>query len=48
MKWQFQTAAADALMLVLDERIDLQVNRKVQRLANTLAQHEAVLEVVPS
>lgn len=48
MKWQFQTAAADALMITLEERIDLQVNRKLQRLAQALAQHEAVLEVVPS
>jgi KipI family sensor histidine kinase inhibitor len=48
MKWQFQTAAPDALMLALEECIDLQVNRKVQRLAQALAEHEAVREVVPS
>ncbi|MBG22907.1 MAG: allophanate hydrolase [Idiomarinaceae bacterium] len=48
MKWQFQTAAPDALMIALEERIDLSVNRKVQRLAQALATHDAVLEVVPS
>ncbi|RUO55464.1 5-oxoprolinase subunit PxpB [Pseudidiomarina homiensis] len=48
MNWQFQTAAPDALMLVLEERIDLQVNRAIQRLARELADHTAVQEVVPS
>lgn len=48
MKWQFKTAAPDALMIVLEERIHKRVNRQVQRLARELATHDAVLEVIPS
>lgn len=48
MKWQFQTAAPDALMIALEERIDVTVNSAVQRLAQLVNQHPAVTEVVPS
>lgn len=48
MKWQFQTAAPDALMIALEERIEVGLNRKVQCLAQELITQNAVLEVVPS
>lgn len=53
MNWIFQTAAADALMVQFDARIDLKINAKVQQLAKRLQslpmEETAWLrEVVPS
>ncbi|MGQ4275680.1 5-oxoprolinase subunit PxpB [Pseudidiomarina sp. E22-M8] len=50
MNWKFQTAAADALMVQFDARIDLSINGKVHQLAKRLqAEHHSWLrEVVPS
>ncbi|RUO54697.1 allophanate hydrolase subunit 1 [Pseudidiomarina halophila] len=53
MNWTFQTAAADALMVQFDARIDLQINAKVQQLARRLQTMQKedtdwLREVVPS
>lgn len=47
--WQFQSAAADALMIHLEPRIELTINARVQQLARSLpTQFPWLLEVVPS
>ncbi len=50
MRWDFLTAAADALMVQFEEEIDLEVNAKVHRLAYLLNHNDYdwVVEVVPS
>lgn len=47
--WQFKSAAADALMIHLEPRIELTINARVQQLARSLpTQFPWLLEVVPS